>query len=63
MLKYLKEEVSKSPNKYNISPKNIYIYNIRAFHLNLINKYNDIYQNIYNYIEKAREPEPKLSMK
>ena len=59
MLKYLKDVVSISPCKYNINCKNIFN-NVKALLLNLTNKYNDISQNIYKYIEKAREHEIKV---
>lgn len=41
LLKYIKNEISKSPNKYNINPKIIYN-NVKALHPNITNKYNDI---------------------
>ena len=57
-LKYIKDEISRSPNKYHINPKLIYN-NVKTSHPNITNNYYSIRQNIYNYIEKEREPEPK----
>ena len=57
-LKYIKDEISRSPNKYNIDPKTIFN-NIKSQYPNISNNYYSYRQNIYNYIEKERDPEPK----
>ena len=41
LLKYVKDEIAKSPNKYNINPKIIFN-NAQALHPNITSKYNDI---------------------
>ena len=57
-LKYVKEEISKSPNKYALNPKMIYN-QVKANHPNISTNFNSLKQNIYNYIKKEKEPEAK----
>lgn len=53
-MKYIKQEISNSPNKYIINSRTIYN-NIKVKHPNITTKYHSIRQNICNYIEKEKE--------
>ena len=57
-MNYIKEEISKSPNKYSVNPLTI-DNNVKANHPNITTKFHSIRQTIYNYIEKEKEYKPK----
>ena len=57
-IKYLKDEVEHSPNKYSINLKNIYN-NMKVQHPEINISFNSLKQNIRNYIANQRPHEPE----